>query len=81
MQSCALGRLMYERSPAFADEFAPDAILVGSEPGEVARGREAIRALIATFHGLPARFTWESGSDRPRHRWKRVAGSSRRAPR
>ena len=54
-----LGRLMYERNPAFADEFAPDATLVGSEPGEVARGREAIRALIATFHGLPARFTWE----------------------
>lgn len=54
-----IGRLMYERSPAFADEFVEDAVLVGSEPGEVARGRENIRALIASFHAVPARFTWE----------------------
>jgi ketosteroid isomerase-like protein len=54
-----IGRLMHGRSPAFADEFAEDAVLVGSEPGEVARGREAIRGLIATFHALPARYTWE----------------------
>ena len=54
-----IGRLMHQRSPAFADEFAEDAVLVGSEPGEVSRGREAIRALIATFHALPARYTWE----------------------
>jgi ketosteroid isomerase-like protein len=61
-----LGRLMYERNSAFADEFVSDALLVGSEPGEVARGREAVRALIATFHALPARFTWE---------WERIDSS------
>ena len=49
---------MYARSPAFADEFALDGVLVGSEPGEVARGRAAIASLIATFHALPARYTW-----------------------
>lgn len=54
-----IGRRMRERSPAFADLFAEDGLLVGSEPGEVARGREAIRALIATFHALPARYFWE----------------------
>jgi len=54
-----LGRLMYERSPAMADEFAADAMLVGSEPGEIARGREAIRVLIARIHGRPYRATWQ----------------------
>lgn len=54
-----LGRLMYERSPAMADEFVADGLLVGSEPGEIARGREAIRALLAGFHELPARYTWQ----------------------
>ena len=54
-----LGRLMYERDPAIADEFAPDATLVGSEPGEIARGREAIRALLAGIHAKPYRVTWQ----------------------
>jgi len=53
-----IGRLMFDRSEAFADEFAPDGVLVGSEPGEVARGREAVRVLIRGFHALPARYTW-----------------------
>lgn len=54
-----LGRLMYERDPAIAEEFVPDAMLVGSEPGEVARGREAIRALFAGIHARPYRVTWQ----------------------
>jgi ketosteroid isomerase-like protein len=54
-----LGRLMYERDPAMADEFVADALLVGSEPGEIARGREAIRALIAAIHSKPYRVTWQ----------------------
>ena len=53
-----LGRSMYERSAAFAEMFAEDAILIGSEAGEVARGRAAIRSLIAAFHALPARYCW-----------------------
>lgn len=59
MAVARIGRLMHARSPAFADAFLEDALLVGSEPGEVARGRAAIRDLIATFHALPARYTWE----------------------
>ena len=54
-----LGRLMYERDPAIAEEFMTDAMLVGSEPGEVARGREAIRALFAGIHARPYRVTWQ----------------------
>lgn len=54
-----LGRLMYERSPAIADEFVADAMLIGSEPGEIARGREAIRALFAGIHAKPYRVTWQ----------------------
>ena len=54
-----LGRLMYERDPAIADQFVPDAILVGSEPGEVARGREAIRAIFAGIHARSYRVTWQ----------------------
>ena len=54
-----LGRLMYERDPAIADEFVADAMLVGSEPGEVAHGREAIRALFAGIHARPHRVTWQ----------------------
>lgn len=53
-----LGTLMFERNPGLADEFAPAAMLVGSEPGEVADGREAIRALIAGLHARADRYTW-----------------------
>ena len=54
-----LGRLMYDRDPAIADEFMADAMLVGSEPGEVAHGREAIRTLLAGIHAKPYRVTWQ----------------------
>jgi uncharacterized protein (TIGR02246 family) len=53
------GRLMYDRDAAIADEFVPEAMLVGSEPGEIARGREAIRALLAGLHAKPYRITWQ----------------------
>jgi len=54
-----LGSLMYERAPAIADEFVADALLVGSEPGEIARGRVAIAALFAGIHARPYRVTWQ----------------------
>jgi uncharacterized protein (TIGR02246 family) len=54
-----LGRMLFDRDAAFADQFLADAVLVGSEAGEVARGREAIRALLARFHDLPDRYTWD----------------------
>lgn len=54
-----LGRLMYERDPAVADEFVADAILIGSEAGEIARGRAEIRVLFAGIHAKPYRVTWQ----------------------
>ena len=54
-----LGRMLFDRDTAFADQFAEDALLVGSEPGEVARGREAIRTLIGQFATLPDRYIWD----------------------
>jgi hypothetical protein len=54
-----LGRMMHERDPAITDEFATDALLVGSEPGEIARGREAIGDLLSGIHAKPYRVTWQ----------------------
>jgi ketosteroid isomerase-like protein len=54
-----LGRMMFDRDGAFADEFTEDGVLVGSEAGEIARGRDAIRTLIANFHALPDRYIWD----------------------
>jgi ketosteroid isomerase-like protein len=54
-----LGRMLFDRDPAMADEFAEDALLVGSEPGERADGRGAIRELFKTLHALPARLIWD----------------------
>lgn len=54
-----LGRMLFDRDEAFADEFAEDGMLVGSEPGEIARGREAIRKLVAGLYALPARHIWD----------------------
>ena len=54
-----LGRMMFDRDSAFADEFAEDGVLVGSEAGEIAHGRDAIRTLIAKFHALPDRYIWD----------------------
>lgn len=65
-----LSRLMLERDPDFADQFTADALLVGSEPGEIADGREAIRALIAPLHARPDTLTWVW--DR---KWITVAGT------
>jgi uncharacterized protein (TIGR02246 family) len=50
---------MFDRDPTIADEFTTDAVLVGSEPGEVAHGREAIRSLLAGIQAKPYRVTWQ----------------------
>jgi uncharacterized protein (TIGR02246 family) len=54
-----LGRMLFDRDDAFADQFAEDALLVGSEPGEIALGREAIRTLVAALYASPARYIWD----------------------
>ena len=57
-----LGRMLFDRDPAISDQFAEDALLVGSEPGEIARGREAIRALLGQLMARPARYIWDWAS-------------------
>lgn len=54
-----LGRMLFDRDAAFADQFAEDGLLVGSEPGEVVAGRDAIRAFMGTLFARPARFIWD----------------------
>lgn len=54
-----LGRMLFDRDAAFADQFAEDALLVGSELGEIASGREAIRTMIGTLFSRPARYIWD----------------------
>lgn len=54
-----LGRMLFDRDDGFADQFAEDALLIGSEPGEIAHGREAIRTQVAGLHRLPSRYIWD----------------------
>ena len=58
----ALGELngaMRGRDPAIAELFLPDALLVGSEPGEVARGRPAIATLLGAIHAKDYTVWWD----------------------
>jgi len=54
-----LNRAMRERNPAVAGLFEPDALLVGSEPGEIARGRDAIGALLLAIHAKDYTVWWD----------------------
>jgi uncharacterized protein (TIGR02246 family) len=54
-----LGRMLFDRDTAFADQFAEDGLLVGSEPGEIAAGREAIRTMVGALFDRPARYIWD----------------------
>ena len=54
-----LNRAMLDRDPAVAELFLSDALLVGSEPGEVARGRTAIAALLGAIHAMDYTGWWD----------------------
>ena len=54
-----LNRAMRDRDPAVAELFLSDALLVGSEPGEVARGRTAIAALLGAIHAMDYTVWWD----------------------
>ena len=58
-----LGRRLFDRDSRIVEEFAEDAVLIGSEAGERADGRVAIGTLITGLFGRPARLTWD---------WQRV---------
>lgn len=51
-----------EQDPCIAEDFEEDALLLGSEAGEVARGREEINAHFATLFEQPfvIEFTFDS---------------------
>jgi hypothetical protein len=54
-----LNRAMRGRDPAIGELFLPDALLVGSEPGEVARGRQAIADLLGAIHARDYMVWWD----------------------
>lgn len=60
----ALDRLrdrLWSRDPAVVAVFTddPDVLLVGSDDGEVARGRDEIGALMEDLFALPVRLRWD----------------------
>jgi uncharacterized protein (TIGR02246 family) len=56
-----LSALMQARDPLIVEQFTDDdaTMLVGSEPGEIARGRTAIAALFVAIFGSPNAIHWE----------------------
>jgi hypothetical protein len=54
-----LNRLMRDKDAAIAGQFMPDAVLIGSERGEIARGRPAIAALFAQIHAKDCFVWWD----------------------
>ena len=56
-----LSALMQARDPAIIELFTDDdtTLLVGSEPGEIARGRMAITTLFAAIFASPNAVHWE----------------------
>lgn len=56
-----LSALMQARDPLIIEQFTDDdaTLLIGSEPGEIARGRTAIAALFAAIFTSPSAVHWE----------------------
>ena len=56
-----LSALMQARDPAIIEQFTDDdaTLLIGSEPGEIARGRTAITALFAAIFASQNAVHWE----------------------
>jgi uncharacterized protein (TIGR02246 family) len=54
-----LATLVFQRDPAALFEFTDDALLVGSERGEIAAGRAQLQAFFQQLFERPTRSTWE----------------------
>ena len=54
-----LGALVTQRDMAALSEFAADAILVGSDAGEIAEGIEELRTLLLRVYAQAATISWE----------------------
>jgi len=54
-----LATLVFQREPAVVSEFTDDALLVGSEPGEIAAGQAQLQSFFERLFERPMRFSWE----------------------
>lgn len=54
-----LGTLVFNRDSKVLSEFADDALLVGSEPGELAQGSNQLREFFKRIFARPVRFSWQ----------------------
>jgi uncharacterized protein (TIGR02246 family) len=54
-----LATLVFQRDPGVVSEFTDDALLVGSESGEIAAGREQLQSFFERIFERPTRFSWE----------------------
>ncbi len=54
-----LGRLIAARDATLVDEFTQDGILVGSEPGEIAKGRAELAAFFDALRASRAAIAWD----------------------
>lgn len=62
-----LATLVFQRDPAVLSEFTDDALLVGSEQGEIAAGRVQLKSFFQQIFERPTRFSWE---------WDRIRASA-----
>jgi ketosteroid isomerase-like protein len=54
-----LGMLVKGRDIAVVEEFAPDGMLIGSEPGEIARGHHELTAFFTALFAKPVSVIWD----------------------
>ena len=54
-----LATFVFQRDPSVLSEFTDDALLVGSERGEIAAGRAQLQSFFQQIFQRPARFSWE----------------------
>ena len=54
-----LATFVFQRDPGVLSEFTDDALLVGSERGEIAAGRAQLQSFFLQLFKRPTRFSWE----------------------
>ena len=54
-----LATFVFQRDPGVLPEFTDDALLVGSERGEIAAGRAQLQSFFLQLFKRPTRFSWE----------------------
>jgi ketosteroid isomerase-like protein len=54
-----LTTLVFQRDPVVVAVFTDDALLVGSEPGEIAGGRAQLQSFFERIFERPIRISWE----------------------